>query len=233
MIRLNIIILGALLFFSISIGGGIAYVLAKVFQNSNELLALICGGFLIGILSLDIIPGASEMYELPGIILGVLIGYILFSLMHQFLHSTKRATPSVYLLIIGLFIHTIPISLTIGNVLGESSFATTISTATILHHLPEGFAIASAFLVERKKLGRLFLIFFGLAICFSFFIWVGHHIELSTKVEGLLVGISISLIGFTSIKEFILHNISVISLKGIMFFVLMGYLLSMLFHLFT
>lgn len=229
--KLHAIILGGFLFCSVSVGGGIAWLVSKVFQNSNEGLALLCGGFLVGLLALDIIPSALHISESPGIILGVLIGFIFLLLINKFLHSPKPQKPSVYLLTMALFIHTIPLSMTIGNVLEDSTFAVSLTTSTILHHLPEGFALTSAFLSQGKKLGGLFLCFISLAVCFSVFIWFGEQIELTTRVQSILIGISTLLIAITSIKEFILQNIRVVPIRPFVTFILSGYLLSMIFHL--
>jgi len=231
MMKLSAIILGGFLFISVSVGGGFALLVSKFFQHSNEGLALLCGGFLVGLLASDIIPSAFNMYELPALIIGGLIGYILFRIMYQLLHSSSQNKPTIYLLLIGLFIHTIPLSLTIGNLSPDASFGVTITTSTILHHLPEGFALTSAFLSQGEKLWGLFLCFIGLSVCFSGFIWLGHLVHLTSRGQGVLIGVSISLIAFTSVKEFILHHIRVIPMRSVVTFTMTGYLLSILFHL--
>lgn len=121
MIKLSALVLGGLLFISVVIGAGIAWLVAKIFQHSNEGLALLCGGFLVGILALDIIPSALNSYKLPGIALGILIGFMFLLLINKLLNCPNQHKQSVYLLIIALFIHTVPLSLTIGNLLGDSS----------------------------------------------------------------------------------------------------------------
>lgn len=228
--KLSVITLGGFLFISVSVGGGFAFFISKFFQHSNVGLALLCGGFLVGLLASDIIPTAFNMYELPALIIGGLVGYIVFRIMNQFHHSTIDNKPTIYLLLIGLFIHTIPLSLTIGNLHEDASLGVTITTSTILHHLPEGFALTSAFLSQGEKLWRLFLCFIGLSVCFSGFIWIGHLVHLTARAQGVLIGVSISLIAFTSIKEFILHHIRVVPMRSVVTFTMMGYLFSVLFH---
>ncbi|MCZ2258177.1 zinc transporter family protein [Sporosarcina sp. G11-34] len=229
---MSIIILGGFLFFSVSIGGGLAWLVSKVFRNTYEGLALLCGGFLVGLLVLDIIPTALQMYHFSVLVIGLFIGWVLFLLLHNLFHSSKSKMPSLPLLAIGILLHTIPISMTIGNLLGDSTFGATITTSTILHHLPEGFAFASAFISQGKKLWGLFLCFIGLSIFFSVFVWVGHHVNLTVKAESILMGVSIILIACTSISEFILTNLRLVSTKFFLLCLLTGYLLSNLFHLF-
>ncbi|SER78895.1 zinc transporter family protein [Psychrobacillus sp. OK032] len=230
MIRLHALVLGVFLFISLIIGAGIAWLVAKIFHHSIERLALLCGGFLVGLLALDIIPSALNSYKSPGIVLGILIGFMFLLLANKLIHSSHQYKPSVYLLTIALFIHTIPLSLTIGNLLGYSTFALSITTSTILHHIPEGFALTSIFLSQGQKLIGLLLCFISLSIWFSMFIWIGNHLHLGMKEQSVLLGVSIGLIAVTSIKEFILHNIHVMSIRSASTFIVMGYLLSAVFH---
>lgn len=226
---MSALVLGGFLFLSVNVGAGIAWLVAKLFHNSNEGLAILCGGFLVGLLAFDIIPTALNSYKTPGIALGILIGYIFLLLVNKSLHYSIE--PSAFLLTLALFIHTIPLSLTIGNLLDDPLFAHSIAMSTILHHIPEGFALTSIFLSQGRKHIDLFLCFIGLSICFSIFIWIGHHIELSMKAQSVLLGVSIGLIAVTSIKEFIVHNIRAVSVRIATTFVTVGFLLSIVFHL--
>lgn len=229
--KLNALILGGFLFFSVCLGGGIAWLVSKIFHGSTEGLELLCGGFLVGLLTLDLFPSALKMYPLSGIFLGILIGYVFLVAVHNFLFTSKSRKPSVYLLTLALFIHTIPLSITIGNLLGNSTFPVSITTSTILHHVPEGFALTSALLSQGKKLMVLFLCFISLSVCFSAFIWIGHHANLTTRGQSVLIGTSIGLIAVTSIKDFILNNIQVISMSLLVTFLMIGFLLSVIFHM--
>lgn len=229
MINLSALVLGGLLFLSVAVGAVIAGIVSKIFQHSNEGLALLCGGFLIGLLTLDIIPSALNSYKTPGIALGILLGYMLLLLVNKSLHSSIR--PSAYLLTIALLIHTIPLSLTIGSLLGDSLFNHSLTMSTILHHIPEGFVLTSIFLSQGQKLIGLFLCFIGLSFCFSLFIWIGNHIHLGIKAQSVLLGVSIGLIAVTSIKEFILQNVRALSIRTSTTFVTMGFVISFVFHM--
>lgn len=231
MVLLNVMILGGFLFFSVSLGGAIAYVFSKLFQHTSKGLLLLCGGFLVGLLVLDIIPSAFQMYKSFGIILGICIGYLMFLLLHNFFHSANPKNPSVYLLAMAILIHTIPLSLTIGNLLGHSILGITLTTSIILHHVPEGFAFTTALLSQGGKLRGLFLCFISFSIFFILFVWIGHYTNLTDKAQALLVGVSIGLIATTSITEFILHNIRAVSIRSLLMYILLGYILSYTFHL--
>jgi len=230
--KLSAIVLGGLLLISVCLGAGLAWLVSRLFQRSTAGLSLLCGGFLVGLLAFDIIPSVLKRYESIGIILGVLIGYLFFLVLRNLLHPSNSNSQSVYLLVMALLIHTIPLSMTIGSLMGNSTIGITITASIILHHLPEGFALTTAFLSQKKKLWRLFLSFLVLSICFSLFIWIGHYVNLSIREQGVLMGISIGLIAATSISEFILHNIKVVPVRSFFTYIIMGYLLSNLFHLF-
>ena len=120
--------------------------------------------------------------------------------------------------------------MTIGNLLGNSTIGITITTSTILHHLPEGFALTIALLSQGKQLWGLLVIFISLSMCFTLFIWLGHFINLTNHAQSVLLGISISLIATTSISEFIVHNSRAVPIRSFLMYILMGYLLSYLFH---
>ena len=229
--KLSVIVLGGLLLISVCLGAGLAWIVSKLFQHSTAGLSLLCGGFLVGLLALDIIPSALQMYKSFGIILGVLIGYLFFFVLRNVFHPFAGQSPSVYLLMLAILIHTIPLSMTIGSLMENSTIGITITASVILHHLPEGFALTTAFLAQKKKLWKLFSSFLVLSICFSLFIWIGHFVKLSMSEQGVLMGISIGLIVATSISEFILHNIKVVSVKSFITYIVLGYLLSTLFHL--
>ncbi|WP_318614688.1 zinc transporter family protein [Sporosarcina sp. YIM B06819] len=223
-------ILGGFLFISVSAGGIFAWIVSKLFQQTTQGLSLLCGGFLVGLLALDIIPTALQMYEMFGLLLGVLMGYLLFQALRQLAHPTTSQTPSLYLLTIALLLHTIPLSMTIGNALGDSTFGITITTSTILHHLPEGFALTTALLSQGKSLGGLLLVFISLSLCFSLFIWIGHYFNLTTHGQAILLGISISLLATTSLSEFIIHHRRAMAMGSFLTYILLGYVLSWVFH---
>ncbi|NYF26109.1 ZIP family metal transporter [Sporosarcina sp. JAI121] len=231
MMKLSAMILGGLLFFSISIGGGIAWLVSKLFQHSTAGLSLLCGGFLVGLLALDIIPSVLKMYKPFGILIGVLAGVLFFIMLRSMTHPSSSQNSSVYLLMIALLIHTIPLSMAIGSLMGNSIVGITITASVILHHLPEGFALTTAFVSQGKKAWTLFFCFLGLSVFFSLFIWIGQYMNLSTKAQGVLMGTSIGLIAATSITEFIMHNLKVVPVKSFCGYILFGYLVSTLFHL--
>jgi len=224
-------ILGGFLFFSASIGGALAWVFSKLFKHTTHGLSLLCGGFLVGLLVLDVIPSSFQLYKSFGLLLGILIGYLIFQILNSIFHNSHTQNPSVSLLAIAIIIHTIPMSLTVGQLLGNAALSITITASIILHHLPEGFALSTALLSQGERLWRLLIYFIAFSIFFSVFIQIGQYWVLSNKAQGVLMGISIGLIATASISEFILHHFRSVTRKSFVAFILLGYLLSHLFHI--
>lgn len=224
-------ILGGFLFFSASIGGALAWIFSRLFQHTTHGLSLLCGGFLVGLLVVDVIPSSFQLYQSFGLLLGILLGYLMFEVLNSLFHTSHTQNPSVSLLAIAIIIHTIPMSLTIGQLLGNAALSITLTASIILHHLPEGFALSTALLSQGERLWRLFIYFIAFSIFFSTFIQIGQYWELSDKAQGVLMGVSIGLIATASISEFILHHIRSVTLKSLIAYVLLGYLLSHVFHM--
>lgn len=198
------VFMGILLFISLVSGGTIALLAYEMFhQKFNRALGLLCGLLLVGLLVFEIIPESLESYEKLSLLLGFIIGYFFYSLTVLHSHNEKKHVSSMTPLIFGLFLHTIPLSLTLGSLLNNQMFPIAITTYTILHHIPEGFALTSLFLLRKKKLMSLLVCFLSLSVCSIFFMWIGKDIFIAPRIQGVLIGISICLIGLTSWKEFI------------------------------
>ena len=74
-------------------------------------LYALCGGILLGLLSLEIIPETFSSYEMIGPILGIAIGILIMSLLDNYCHhpmihkkSNKLGKPSFFCLSLYLFI---------------------------------------------------------------------------------------------------------------------------------
>ncbi|WP_235473489.1 zinc transporter family protein [Lysinibacillus sp. FSL H8-0500] len=224
-------VLGGFLFFSVSIGGAIAWIFSKLFQHTTQGLSLLCGGFLVGLLILDIIPSSVHIYQPFGMILGIFIGYCIFQILDSLLHTSSTQHSSVSLLTLAMIIHTIPISLTVGNLLSNAALSISLTASIILHHVPEGFALSTALIAQGERLWKLFMYFFIFSIFFSVFIWFGQYWVLTNKAQGILMGISIGLIATASVSEFILHHLRAVSVKSFIIYLFLGYLLSYSFHI--
>ncbi|MCM3357121.1 hypothetical protein [Psychrobacillus sp. MER TA 171] len=201
---MTVLFLGFILFLSLSIGCIAAYMVYGILhQKYEKIFGLLCGLLLIGLLVFEIVPEALESFEKLGLFLGFFCGYCLYSLIIPHRHVAKDETSTISPMIIGLFLHTIPLSLTIGTLLHNDSFPLSVTASTVLHHIPEGFALTTLFLLYKKKIIGLMICFLSLSICFISFIWIGEHLIVSTRIQGIFMGVSIYLISTISLKEFI------------------------------
>ena len=118
------------------------------------------------------------------------------------------------LLTLAMIIHTIPISLTVGNLLGNAAlsiFSQPPLFSTMfqrdLHYLLHSS-------LKVKGFGDFSFISSSSLFSFSIFIWFGQYWALPDKAQGILMGISIGLIATASISEFILHQLQKVSFKA-------------------
>ena len=204
---MTVIFLGFILFFSLLIGCFAAYMVYGILhQRYKKIFGLLCGLLLIGLLVFEIVPEALESFEKLGLFLGFISSYCLYSLIIPHQHAAKDDKGAISPLIIGLFLHTIPLSLTLGSLLHNDLFPLSITASTVIHHIPEGFALTTLFLLYKKNIIGLMICFLSLSICFISFIWIGEHLIVSSRIQGIFMGISIYLIATISLKEFILPS---------------------------
>lgn len=203
-----IIVLGVLLFLSLLIGLIIASLAYHILQKRYErVFMFLCGLLLVCLLLFEIIPESLESFEPVSLLLGIIIGCFFYNLSSN-IHSHSQQS-SIIPLFVALFLHTIPLSLTLGSLLTKSAFTLPLTTSIIIHHIPEGFALTTLFLVQQKKLTGLLLSFLSLSICFVFFVWIGKHFMVLPRIQGIIMGIFICLLGTTSLKEFILSSFKI------------------------
>ena len=112
------LVMMALIFLSISLGGLTAIFANIVLKRSYEYLLLFCGGVLAGLLVFDVIPETFYTYNSTGIFIGVFLGVILMLLVDNTLHEVNDANfekPDIFLLLfIALLLHSIPTGIALG-----------------------------------------------------------------------------------------------------------------------
>ena len=203
---MTILYLGGLLLLSLFCGAVLAYLTYSMFQHKYEKgIGFICGLLLVGLLVFEIIPESLETFSKISLLLGIIIGCFFYSLSsskhshNQKIHHSNSILP----LMAALLLHTIPLSVTLGSLITHHPFPYAITSSIVIHHIPEGFALTTLFLLQHRKLISLLFSFFLLTLLFISFIWIGMSIFINLRIQGLLMGTSICLIGLTSIREFI------------------------------
>ena len=102
----NIFSFGGLL-----LGGAVGVATRQLIEEKMHRLYALCGGILLGLLSLEIIPETFSSYEMVGPILGIAIGILVMSLLDNYCHHpmihkkiNKHGKPSFFSLSLYLFI---------------------------------------------------------------------------------------------------------------------------------
>ena len=93
------------------LGGAVGVATRQLIEEKMHRLYALCGGILLGLLSLEIIPETFSSYEMIGPILGIAIGILVMSLLDNYCHhpmihkkSNKHGKPSFFSLSLYLFI---------------------------------------------------------------------------------------------------------------------------------
>lgn len=93
------------------LGGAVGIATNQLIEEKMHRLYALCGGILLGLLSLEIIPETFASYEIIGPILGIAIGILVMSLLDNYCHHpmihkkiNKRGKLSFFFLLLYLFI---------------------------------------------------------------------------------------------------------------------------------
>lgn len=58
------------------VGGGLLKLVSHLSRGRIQFMYAICGGILLGLLFFDILPSTWHLYDLKGVLLGIVAGYI-------------------------------------------------------------------------------------------------------------------------------------------------------------
>lgn len=190
----------------LGIGGVVGKLVCSLFKGSVHYVFSCCGGMLLGLLCLEIIPHSLHYYHPTGVVIGIINGYILMilfeSYLHKHMHSVhERLAPFLLFTAIGL--HTIPAGLNIGMTIGYDSFLTTsFLTAFILHQVPEGVALMLSFSAAKVNDWFFLIIVLLLAGILGVSMLAGNGVQMeSVKLNALLAGTAIGTFGYVTINE--------------------------------
>lgn len=92
-IEMNILFtLGSLL--GLLAGGGLLKLVNHLARGRIQFMYAICGGILLGLLFFDILPSTWHLYDLRGVLLGIVVGYIIMLCIDLFcINKTAKFHP--------------------------------------------------------------------------------------------------------------------------------------------
>lgn len=200
------------LFLGTNIGALAALILYKIPKVKGPHLYVLCGIVLTAFLALELIPHALEEYGFISVAFGASMGVLACMCLHDLFEDVSSQVYRPALVItVAIAIHNIPAGLAIGSTLDNEGLSTAFIAVTVIHQIPEGLAIMTALLLSGKKQISILLFFILsllLSYIFLFFSRIGHSLALSSKLNGLILGIAIGFLFFTAVWEFLLkkHN---------------------------
>ncbi|MCJ7988345.1 hypothetical protein MUB15_02000 [Priestia sp. OVS21] len=98
-IEMNILFtLGSLL--GLLAGGGLLKLVNHLARGRIQFMYAICGGILLGLLFFDILPSTWHLYDLRGVLLGIVVGYIIMLCIDLFLHKQNSEISPLQALIL-------------------------------------------------------------------------------------------------------------------------------------
>ncbi|EOV9527252.1 zinc uptake transporter [Bacillus cytotoxicus] len=185
------------------LGGAVGVMTRQFIAEKMHHLYALCGGILLWLLSIEIIPETFSNYKAVSPILGIVIGILLMSLFdHHYHHS---------------IIHT-------KNQHNESAIPFLL--AVIIHHIPEGLALIIPFLFTKHTYISFLLVIFLLSMILGTGTIFGIIMEgKAAHLQGLVMGSAIGSLGYVTIHEMLgkaVKNLSPISflfwsISGVLF----------------
>lgn len=206
------IMTAALAFGGLLVGGTVGITARSMVTNQMYSLYAFCGGMLAGLLTFELIPETLSEYEMTGLFLGGSIGILLMVLLHMHFHHSHHqegregeAWRSFLFLSLAIYIHNVPTGVAFGISMKNFDTAIPFLFAAVIHHIPEGLALAIPFLFTRFH-----IIYFLLTITLlSLVLGVGtvlgsvlrsDHIHLNSMLMGLAIGT----LGYVTVNEMLL-----------------------------
>lgn len=214
----------------LGVGGIAGKLICSLLKGSVHYVYSCCGGMLLGLLCLEIIPHSLHYYHTTGVVIGIINGYVLMvlfeSYIHKHLHSAhEQLWP--FLLFVAIGFHTIPAGLNIGITIGYDSFLTTsFLIAFILHQVPEGVALMVSFSAAKINEWIFVCVALLLAGTLGVSVLAGNEMQMeSVKLNALLAGTAIGTFGYVTVKEMLWKSFREMAFLRFTSTVLLGLLL--------
>lgn len=193
----------------IGVGGGIAWIMKGLQQGFGFIYSL-CGGLLVGLLFLEMIPESVELGGFVNLAVGISVGIILFHYIHQLMDKITIITASPQkdilvrsgvLLTFSIAIHNFPVGIALGSTLG-TEMGELLLTSLVLHNIPEGMIVFVPLFLAGFGLLTYVVITFIIAFPIALGTLIGQIFNIGFPAFlALMVNISIAIIFMVAIKE--------------------------------
>lgn len=142
--------------------GGLASLLIKDKGNIRALSFLlgVTGGFMLYIVTFQLLPESFTIGGLPSTIVGILLGILLIVLMESYINTKNMGPSSKISLVFAMSIaaHNFPEGIALGSSFFTlSNLGSILSISMLLHNIPEGMAMAVTLKVNKVSSFRIVL----------------------------------------------------------------------------
>ncbi|MGG3523955.1 ZIP family metal transporter [Bacillus pseudomycoides] len=223
------------------LGGAVGLATRQLIEEKMHRLYALCGGILLGLLSLEIIPETFSSYEIMGPMLGIAIGLLIMSLLDNYCHhpiihkKDQQAWQTFLFLSFAIFIHNMPSGFALGAAFtNHNETAIPFLFAIVIHHIPEGLALIIPFLFTQHK----YLSFLLTILLLSIILGTGtiFGVMMNGKaihLQGMIMGSAIGSLGYVTIHEMLWKAKKHLALLPFLSWSMSGFLLITAFTFFT
>ncbi|MFI8707121.1 ZIP family metal transporter [Bacillus sp. NPDC077411] len=224
-------------FSGLLLGGIVGLATRRIMEKQTFRLYALCGGILLGLLLIEIIPETFSSYEIIGPLLGIASGILIMRLMdyychHVMLHNNNQPAQQTFLFLsFAIFIHNLPSGFALGTAFTAQHEATlSFLLAIIIHHIPEGLTLIISFLFTRHQYLSFILIIFLLSITLGLSTAFGMVINSKAiHLPGLIMGSAIGSLGYVTVHEMLWKAKKNLSLLSFLSWTFVGCLLIIIF----
>lgn len=145
------------------VGTGLGGLLSLFVKDTNRVLSFLLGltgGFMLFIVTFHLLPEAFILGGFLVAILGILLGIVLVVILENLIHmeDTNNFVKSAILLGISIAAHNFPEGLALGSsFIATYEFGSILSTAMLLHNVPEGISMAIPMKINKTPPLRIIL----------------------------------------------------------------------------
>ncbi|PEB50517.1 zinc uptake transporter [Bacillus pseudomycoides] len=223
------------------LGGAVGLATRQLIEEKMHRLYALCGGILLGLLSLEIIPETFSNYKIMGPILGVFIGILIMSLLDNYFHhpmihkKDQQAWQTFLFLSFAIFIHNLPSGFALGSAfINHNESAIPFLLAIVIHHIPEGLALIIPFLFTRHTYISFLLTILLLSIILGTGTIFGIMMDgKAIHLQGLIMGSAIGSLGYVTIHEMLWKAKKHLSVLPFLSWSISGFLLITIFTVFA
>lgn len=193
----------------IGVGGGLAWIM-KGFQRGFVFIYSLCGGLIMGLLFLEMIPESIELGGWAVLAFGVVTGLLLFIYIHRFMdkitiitdsHQKDIFVRSGVLLTISIAIHNFPVGIALGPTIG-TEIGSLMLTTLVLHNIPEGIIIFTPLFLAGFGFFTWILFTTVIAIPIAIGSLLGQVFDIGTPfLLAFVINLAISVIFMVTVKE--------------------------------